>query len=69
MKVKSFARKFAAQAVVGATLLGGASVALADAAAAQAKMEAGEGDINTLGWAGIGLLIAAVLFKYMRRAA
>ncbi|MBK3871600.1 major capsid protein [Stutzerimonas frequens] len=65
MKLRNFATK------VGAftTLMIGTSYALADAAAAEASMKAAEADVNTIGWAGIGLLIAAVLFKYIRRAA
>jgi len=62
-------RKFAAKVAAGTTLMIGASYALADAAAAESAMKAAEGDVNTIGWAGIGLLIAAVLFKYIRRAA
>lgn len=67
--VRKYGKKAGAQLAVGAVLLSGASVALADAAAAEAKMQGAESDVNTIGWAGIGLLIAAVLFKYIRRAA
>jgi len=69
MKFRTIARKFGSKLAVAGTLMGGATVAMADGAAAVAKMEGAESDINLIGWAGIGLVIAAVMFKYIRRAA
>lgn len=69
MRFRNAVRKHAAQlgaiAVIGTFTAG---QAFADAAAAEAKITAAEGDIGTLGWAAIGLTIAAAAFKYMRRA-
>lgn len=69
MKTRNMLRKYGPKigaAVVLATFT--ASQAFADAATASAKITASEGDIGTLGWAAIGLVITAAAFKYMRRA-
>jgi hypothetical protein len=69
MKVRNTIRKFGAvvgaSAVVGMTSIG---QAYADAAAAAATITAGGADVETIGYAGLGLLVVAALFKYMRRA-
>lgn len=41
--------------------------AVVPAGATDALTEAG-GDVNTIGWAVFGVLVAAAAFKYMRRA-
>lgn len=67
-KSRSIARKFGRQAVaVGVISTFAAGQAFADAAAASAKVTAAEGDVSTIGWASLGLLIVAAAFKYMRR--
>lgn len=70
MKYMNVARKFGRQvgaaAVITATTTG---VAMADSAALATKLSAGESDINVIGWAAMGLVVAAALFKYLRRAA
>ncbi len=63
--VKKFGRKLAAG---GAVMLAGTQMALADTAAATTAMEATKGNIEIVGWAAFGLVIAAAAFKYMRRA-
>ncbi|TLX52751.1 hypothetical protein DN824_22095 [Stutzerimonas nosocomialis] len=68
-EVRKFGRKFAAQVSTGLVLAGGATVALADAAAAVAKMESKESDIDLLGWAAVGLAVAVAVFAYVKRAA
>lgn len=69
MKLRNTLRKYGRQvgavAVISAFGIGQAFASAADAAA---KMQGGEGDINIIGYAGLGLLVAAALFKYMRRA-
>ncbi len=65
MKVRNMFRNTAVAVV---SLAVTTTYALADAAAAEAKLGAVEGDIGTLGWAAIGLLVVAAGFKYMRRA-
>lgn len=67
--VRKFGYKLSAQVAVGAVLLGGASVALADAAAAVSAMEAKSGDIDAIGWAAVGLCVAVAVFTYVKRAA
>lgn len=66
-KIRSIARKFGTRAAVGATTMLAGSYALADAAAAQTAITGAEGDVSTIGWASLGLLIVAAAFKYMRR--
>ncbi|WP_282338468.1 major capsid protein [Pseudomonas sp. PS02288] len=69
MKVRNMVQKFGRKAaVVGGLMVATTGVALADAAAAAAKVTAVEGDVGTLGWAAIGVLVVAAGFKYMRRA-
>lgn len=69
MKLRNTLRKYGRQVGAVAVISAfGIGQAYADAAAAVAKMEGGEGDINVIGYAGLGLLVAAALFKYMRRA-
>ncbi|HBM08919.1 MAG TPA: hypothetical protein DD403_12570 [Pseudomonas sp.] len=55
-------------AIVAGSLIATTGVAMADATAAAAKVTAVEGDVGTLGWAAIGVLVVAAGFKYMRRA-
>lgn len=62
-------KKLSAVVATGVTLMGGATVALADATAAAAKMAEKSGDIDTLGWAAVGLTIAVAVFAYVKRAA
>jgi hypothetical protein len=68
--VKKYGRSIATQAaavgVISATAVG---TAMADGQALKTKLEGGETDINLIGWAAMGLVVAAALFKYMRRAA
>ena len=44
------------------------SQAFADATAAAAQITGKETDVETIGYAALGLLITAAVFKYMRRA-
>lgn len=67
--VKKFGNKFRAQVATGAVLMCGSAIALADAAGAAADMEAKKGDIDTLGWAAVGLCVAVAVFAYVKRAA
>lgn len=67
--VRKFGSKLSDQVAVGAVLLGGASVALADAASAVADMKAKTGDIDAIGWAAVGLCVAVAVFTYVKRAA
>lgn len=67
-KTRSICRKYGSKVAVGATLaFYGAGQAFADAAAAETKISGAEGDVSTIGWASLGLLIVAAAFKYMRR--
>lgn len=63
--LSKYGRQVGAVAVISAFGIGQAFASAADAAT---KMQGGEGDINIIGYAGLGLLVAAALFKYMRRA-
>lgn len=63
--VRKYGRQLGAVAVVSAVTTG---QAFADAATAAASITAAEADVNTIGYAALGLLVAAALFKYMRRA-
>ncbi|WP_137974049.1 major capsid protein [Pseudomonas sp. F(2018)] len=69
MQVRNTLRKFGtvlgASAVIGATSIG---QAYADAAAAATKITGAEADVETIGYAALGLVVVAALFKYMRRA-
>lgn len=67
--VRKFGSKLGAKVAVGAVLLGGASVALADSAAAVTAMQAKQGDIDAIGWAAVGLCVAVAVFGYVKRAA
>lgn len=63
--VRKYGRQIGAAAVVTAVTTG---QAFADAAAAAGEITAAKGDVDTIGYAALGLLVAAALFKYMRRA-
>ena len=63
--VRKFGRQIGAVAVVSAVI---SSPAFADATAAAAEITAAKSDIDLIGYAALGLLVAAALFKYMRRA-
>ena len=67
--VAKFGQKMGAKVAAGAVLMGGATVALADSAAAVSAMEAKEGDIDAIGWAAVGLCVAVAVFSYVKRAA
>ncbi len=70
MQSKKALRHFAAKAGIAAIAAGTTSLAMAqDAAALVTEIGAGKADVNLIGWAFMGVLVAAVLFKYMRRAA
>lgn len=66
-KTRSIARKFGARVAVGATAMTAATLSFADGAAAEAAIKSSGGDVSTIGWASLGLLIVAAAFKYMRR--
>lgn len=67
-KTRSIARKFGRQLAVGsAVAVAGIGNALADAVAAETAISGAGGDVSTIGWASLGLLIVAASFKYMRR--
>lgn len=54
--------------VAGTALALGAGSAFASAETAIAALEAATADVSTIGWAVFSVLIAAMAFKYMRRA-
>ncbi|OEO23705.1 hypothetical protein AX279_21565 [Pseudomonas sp. J237] len=60
-------RQLTTGVVAGASLIAGSAYAAIPSEATGSLTEAGT-DIGTLGWAVMGLLIAAAAFKYMRRA-
>jgi len=66
-KTRSIALKFGTRVAVGATAMAVGSYAMADAAGASAAITSASGDVSTIGWASLGLLIVAAAFKYMRR--
>lgn len=68
MKFMNSARKYGARVVLAGAALVGSAGAFAAAADAAASLTAVGSDVGTIGWAGIGLLIVAAGFKYMRRA-
>ncbi|MDG9760969.1 major capsid protein [Pseudomonas sediminis] len=63
--LRHYGRQIGAVSVISAFGIGQAYASAADVVT---KMEGGEGDISIIGYAGLGLLVAAALFKYMRRA-
>lgn len=63
--MKSIFKKFGAG--VG-LLAAGTGVAMADSAAAITSLTGVSSDVETIGWAVLGVLIVAAGFKYMRRA-
>lgn len=63
--LRHYGRQIGAVAVISAFGIGQAYASAADVVT---KMQGGEGDISIIGYAGLGLLVAAALFKYMRRA-
>lgn len=69
MKTLNVARRYAGRAA-GAFAITAATTgaAFADASAATASLTSVSGDISTIGWAVLGVLIVAAGFKYMRRA-
>lgn len=68
MKYRNAMKKYGRQiAAVGVITVVTTGQAMADAAAAAATITGAEGDVNTIGYASLGLLVCAALFKYMRR--
>lgn len=65
---RNIARKYGARLGAGIAVgMACATNAFADATAASTQIGASTGDVQTIGWASLGVLIAAAAFKYMRR--
>ncbi|WP_313289950.1 major capsid protein [Stutzerimonas nitrititolerans] len=64
---KHFIKKIGVGAAAALSTLAGTVYAAVPPEATGALDTAGE-DIGTIGWAALGLIIAAMAFKYMRRA-
>ena len=61
--IKMFTRGLAAIVAAGSS-----TAVFADASTATAALTSATADVNTIGWAVFAVLIAAMAFKYMRRA-
>lgn len=72
MKSFNAMRKYGSKAAlaIGSTLAASASFAapITDAAGAATQITAVGGDVSTIGWAVLGVLVVAAGFKYMRRS-
>lgn len=72
MKTRNMIRKYGSKvAVVGAGLVASQvtfAAAITDAAGAATQITAVGGDVSTIGWAVLGVLVVAAGFKYMRRS-
>lgn len=73
MKALNVIRQHGAKAAlsIGSTLAAASSFAageITDAAGAATKISAVGGDVSTIGWAVLGVLVVAAGFKYMRRS-
>lgn len=64
MKLFKQARKYG----FGAAVMAASGAAFADATAAATAISGVSADVETIGWAALGVLIVAAGFKYMRRA-
>lgn len=68
MKYFNVARKYGSKVALGASALVGSTAAFADATAAATALSGVSADVETIGWAALGVLIVAAGFKYLRRA-
>ena len=71
MKTMNAVRKYGRQAIVTAgasALMFTTSVYAAVPAEATDAINAAKTDVNAIGWAVFGVIIAAAIFKYIRRA-
>ncbi|WP_425054232.1 major capsid protein [Pseudomonas abyssi] len=68
MKTMNVVRKYGSKIAVATGALAASAGAFADAAAVGLQLEGVEGNIDTIGWAVLGVLVVAAGFKYMRRA-
>lgn len=68
MKPMNVVRKYGAKIGAGSVALAASAGAMADAAGAETAITAVGGDVSTIGWAVLGVLVVAAGFKYMRRA-
>ena len=64
MKYMNQVRKFG----FGAAVMAASGAAFADATAAATALSGVSADVETIGWAALGVLIVAAGFKYLRRA-
>ena len=72
MKKLQAIRNFGTKAAlaIGSTMAAGAAFAapITDSAGAATQITAVGGDVSTIGWAVLGVLVVAAGFKYMRRS-
>jgi len=68
MKFMNSARKYGARVALAGAALVGSAAAFADATAAAATITGVTTDVETIGWAALGVLAVAAGFKYIRRA-
>jgi len=68
MKGMNVVRKYGSKIAVATGALAASAGAFADVAATETAITAVGGDVSTIGWAVLGVLVVAAGFKYMRRA-
>lgn len=68
MKFMNTARTYASRAALAGAAMLGSAAAFADAASAAATLTGVTTDVETIGWAALGVLAVAAGFKYIRRA-
>jgi hypothetical protein len=68
MKRMNVVRKYGSKIAVATGALAASAGAFADAAALGLEIDAVSDNIDTIGWAVLGVLVVAAGFKYMRRA-
>lgn len=69
MKYRNVLAKYGRKlGAVGAVSMAATGQAFADASTATAGLTSVTGDVSTIGWAVIGVLVVAAGFKYLRRA-
>lgn len=69
MTIRNIALKYAPKIAAASTMVMASAYSFADSAAAAAEMASKSADIDTLGWAAVGLTIAVAVFGYVKRAA
>lgn len=68
MKFMNSARKYGSRIALAGAAMVGSAAAFADATAAAATISGVTTDVETIGWAALGVLAVAAGFKYIRRA-